>query len=147
MKRQALPGIGEIAEDGPGPRADGTRHTLTYGQYRLSYEVYGSGDRVLVWMHGLLLDANLSRGLARRLAAKGNRVILLDLLSHGRSDKRPASPHRDSDRLTHSSVPPRPTRTKPPPCCTASCWGPSLRPSTSAGPSPRRRWSWDMGST
>src|SRR5256885_8368519 len=33
---------------------------------RLSYEVYGSGDRVLVWMHGLLLDANLSRGLARR---------------------------------------------------------------------------------
>jgi hypothetical protein len=43
---------------------EGTRHTLAYGQYRLSYEVYGSGDRVLVWMHGLMLDANLSRGLA-----------------------------------------------------------------------------------
>jgi pimeloyl-ACP methyl ester carboxylesterase len=72
-----------------------TRHTLTYGQYRLSYEVYGSGDRVLVWMHGLLLDANLSRGLARRLAARGNRVVLLDLLGHGRSDKpRHAGPHR-----------------------------------------------------
>lgn len=42
---------------------EGTRHTLAYGEYRLSYEVYGSGDRVLVWLHGLLLDANLSRGL------------------------------------------------------------------------------------
>jgi pimeloyl-ACP methyl ester carboxylesterase len=74
---------------------EGTRHTLAYGQYRLSYEVYGSGDRVLVWMHGLLLDATLSRGLARSLAAKGNRVVLLDLLGHGRSDKpRHAGPHR-----------------------------------------------------
>jgi pimeloyl-ACP methyl ester carboxylesterase len=74
---------------------EGTRHTLAYGQYRLSYETYGSGDRVLVWMHGLLLDANLSRGLARRLAAKGNRVVLLDLLGHGQSDKpRHAGPNR-----------------------------------------------------
>jgi pimeloyl-ACP methyl ester carboxylesterase len=74
---------------------EGTRHTLAYGQYRLSYETYGSGDRVLVWLHGLLLDANLSRGLARRLAAKGNRVVLLDLLGHGRSDKpRHAGPNR-----------------------------------------------------
>jgi pimeloyl-ACP methyl ester carboxylesterase len=71
------------------------RHLLTYGEYRLSYEVYGSGDRVLVWLHGLLLDANLSRTLARALAAQGNRVVLLDLLGHGRSDKpRHASPHR-----------------------------------------------------
>jgi pimeloyl-ACP methyl ester carboxylesterase len=71
------------------------RHLLTYGEYRLSYEIYGSGDRVLVWLHGLLLDANLSRTLARALAAQGNRVVLLDLLGHGRSDKpRHASPHR-----------------------------------------------------
>jgi len=48
-----------------------------------------------VWIHGLLLDANLSRGLARRLAARGNRVVLLDLLGHGRSDKpRHAGPNR-----------------------------------------------------
>jgi pimeloyl-ACP methyl ester carboxylesterase len=79
----------------PVPRAEGTRHTLGYGQYRLSYEVYGSGDRVLVWLHGLLLDANLSHGLARRLAARGNRVVLLDLLGHGQSDKpRHAGAHR-----------------------------------------------------
>jgi pimeloyl-ACP methyl ester carboxylesterase len=79
----------------PVSSAEGTRHTFDYGQYQLSYEVYGSGDRVLVWLHGLLLDANLSRGLARRLAAEGNRVVLLDLLGHGRSDKpRHAGPNR-----------------------------------------------------
>ncbi len=71
------------------------RHTLTCGKYRLNYEVYGSGDKVLVWLHGILLDASLSRGLARRLAARGNRVVLLDLLGHGRSEKpRQASAHR-----------------------------------------------------
>jgi len=86
---------GVAAEGDPERVAEGSRHTLTYGQYRLSYEVYGSADRVLVWLHGLLLDANLSRGLARRLAAKGNRVVLLDLLGHGRSDRpRHAGPHR-----------------------------------------------------
>ncbi len=68
---------------------------LPYGSYRLGYEIYGSGDRVLVWLHGLLLDANLSRNLARTLAAQGNRVVLLDLLGHGRSDKpRHAGAHR-----------------------------------------------------
>jgi pimeloyl-ACP methyl ester carboxylesterase len=86
MKRLTFPSEHDI---------EGTRHTLAYGQYRLSYEIYGSGGRVLVWMHGLLLDANLSRGLARRLAARGNRVVLLDLLGHGRSDKpRHAGPNR-----------------------------------------------------
>ncbi|HEU5159691.1 MAG TPA: alpha/beta fold hydrolase [Streptosporangiaceae bacterium] len=74
---------------------DGSLHMFAYGQYQLAYEVYGSGDRVIVWMHGLLLDANLSRGVARALAARGNRVVLLDLLGHGRSDKpRHAGPHR-----------------------------------------------------
>jgi pimeloyl-ACP methyl ester carboxylesterase len=79
----------------PGAGLDGTRHTLSYGKYQLHYEVYGSGDRVLVWLHALLFDANLSRSLARTLAAQGNRVVLLDLLGHGQSDKpRHAGPHR-----------------------------------------------------
>jgi pimeloyl-ACP methyl ester carboxylesterase len=74
---------------------DGARHTLTCGQHQLAYEVYGSGDRVLVWLHALLFDANLGRALARRLAARGNRVVLLDLLGHGRSEKpRDAGAHR-----------------------------------------------------
>ncbi len=50
---------------------------------------------MLVWLHGILLDANLSRSLARALAARGNRVVLLDLLGHGRSEKpRQAGAHR-----------------------------------------------------
>lgn len=94
----AVPQYGSVRSAGehdPKLSADGVRYTLPYGQYELAYEVYGSGDRVLVWLHGLLLDANLSRGLARRLAAQGNRVVLLDLLGHGRSDKpRHAGAHR-----------------------------------------------------
>jgi pimeloyl-ACP methyl ester carboxylesterase len=87
--------VSVVASDDPGPAPDGARYTLYYGRYRLSYEVYGSGDKVLVWLHGLLLDANLSRNLARSLAARGNRVVLLDLLGHGRSDKpRHAGAHR-----------------------------------------------------
>jgi pimeloyl-ACP methyl ester carboxylesterase len=84
-----------MTEDEPEPSPDGTVHTFSYGQHELSYEIYGSGDRVLVWLHGLLLDANLSRRLARTLAARGNKVVLLDLLGHGRSDKpRHAGAHR-----------------------------------------------------
>jgi pimeloyl-ACP methyl ester carboxylesterase len=49
------------------------------------YDDYGQGDRVLVYLHGLLLDAELNRGIAEALSASGNRVVLLDLLGHGRS--------------------------------------------------------------
>ncbi len=71
--------------------AEGAAQTLVVGQYRLSYEVYGSGDRVLVGLNPILFDSKLVRGLARALAARGNRVVLLDLLGHGHSDK-PAQP-------------------------------------------------------
>jgi pimeloyl-ACP methyl ester carboxylesterase len=50
---------------------------------------------VLVFVHGLLLDAQLSRRLAADLAARGFQVLLLDLPGHGKSDKpRHASAHR-----------------------------------------------------
>jgi pimeloyl-ACP methyl ester carboxylesterase len=55
--------------------------------HTLVYDVYGEGDRVLVYLHGLLLDAELNRGIAGALAEQGHRVVLLDLLGHGRSDK------------------------------------------------------------
>lgn len=89
------PNGGRAASADSEPDSGGTRRTLAYGRYELSYEVYGSGERVLVWLHALLFDATLSRGLARGLADRGNRVVLLDLLGHGRSDKpRHAGPHR-----------------------------------------------------
>jgi pimeloyl-ACP methyl ester carboxylesterase len=54
---------------------------------QLAYEVHGSGERVLVYMHGLLMDSEMNRTLAASLADMGNRVVLLDLLGHGRSAK------------------------------------------------------------
>jgi pimeloyl-ACP methyl ester carboxylesterase len=54
---------------------------------RLAYETYGAGDRVVVLLHGLLMDARVNRPVARALAARGYRVVLLDLLGHGASDK------------------------------------------------------------
>lgn len=70
-------------------------HTVPHKGWNLSYEVHGEGPRVTVLVHGLLLDAGVNRALARALAKDGNRVVLLDLLGHGRSDKpRRASVHR-----------------------------------------------------
>lgn len=59
-----------------------------HGHYRLGYEVYGpvQGTPVLL-VHGILLDAYCNRDIAGTLATEGYRVILLDLLGHGRSDK------------------------------------------------------------
>ena len=54
---------------------------------RLVYDEYGTSDRVVVYTHGLLLDSQLNRGIAEALAEHGSRVVLLDLLGHGRSDQ------------------------------------------------------------
>jgi pimeloyl-ACP methyl ester carboxylesterase len=43
--------------------------------------------RPLVLLHGLLLSQEMHRPLAEDLAARGNRVITLDLLGHGKSDR------------------------------------------------------------
>jgi pimeloyl-ACP methyl ester carboxylesterase len=75
-----------------------------YQGYRLGYEVHGEGERVVVLTNGLLLDAGVNRQLARSLAADGFRVVLLDLLGHGRSDKpQHASQHR-MDRYARQVV-------------------------------------------
>jgi pimeloyl-ACP methyl ester carboxylesterase len=54
---------------------------------RLAYTVYGEGPRTCVVVHGLLLSQKMHRPLARALAQRGNRVVTLDLLGHGRSDR------------------------------------------------------------
>jgi pimeloyl-ACP methyl ester carboxylesterase len=69
--------------------------TFTWHGRTLAYESYGEGDRVVVIAHGLLLDARSNRGVAERLAEQGFRVVCIDLLGHGRSDRPThASEHR-----------------------------------------------------
>src|ERR1035441_11016140 len=46
-----------------------------------------SGSRPLILVHGLLLSQEMHRPLAEDLAARGNRVITIDLLGHGESDR------------------------------------------------------------
>jgi len=83
------------------PFAEGT---IEVDGLRLYYERHGEGPRVLVFLHGLLLDTQLSRRLAADLAERGMQVLLLDLPGHGRSDKpRHASAHR-MDSYAHYVV-------------------------------------------
>jgi pimeloyl-ACP methyl ester carboxylesterase len=78
-----------------------------YEGQRLAYSEYGGGpatvtaagvrgrtarsapasSRPLILLHGLLLSQEMHRRLAEDLAARGNRVITLDLLGHGASDR------------------------------------------------------------
>jgi pimeloyl-ACP methyl ester carboxylesterase len=69
---------------------------------RLHYELHGTGTKVLVFTHGILLDSRMNRRLAADLAHRGMRVVLLDLPGHGKSDKpRHASAHRMDSYARH----------------------------------------------
>jgi pimeloyl-ACP methyl ester carboxylesterase len=57
--------------------------------WRLVYDEYGSGNRPLILVHGLLLSRKMHAPLAEALAARGNRVYCIDLLGHGGSDRPP----------------------------------------------------------
>jgi pimeloyl-ACP methyl ester carboxylesterase len=46
-----------------------------------------AAGRPLILVHGLLLSQEMHRPLAKALAARGNRVITVDLLGHGSSDR------------------------------------------------------------
>ena len=55
----------------------------------LAYRLYGEGSRVTVLLHGLLLSQRMHAPLADALAERGNRVVTLDLLGHGQSERPP----------------------------------------------------------
>ena len=57
--------------------------------HRLVYDEYGSGKRVVVLLPGLLFSRKMHRPLAETLAERGHRVLCLDLLGHGDSDRPP----------------------------------------------------------
>jgi pimeloyl-ACP methyl ester carboxylesterase len=58
-----------------------------YGGQRLIYDDYGDGPSAVVLLPGLLLSRKMQDPLARALEERGNRVITLDLLGHGESDR------------------------------------------------------------
>jgi pimeloyl-ACP methyl ester carboxylesterase len=64
-----------------------------YDNHRISYDDYGEGDRPLILIHGLLLNRRMFDRLGPEMAERGNRVITIDLLGHGRSDRPPEMSH------------------------------------------------------
>jgi pimeloyl-ACP methyl ester carboxylesterase len=58
-----------------------------YDGHRIKYRSYGDGDRVVILIHGLLMNRRMFARLAPALAERGNRVICVDLLGHGLSDR------------------------------------------------------------
>jgi pimeloyl-ACP methyl ester carboxylesterase len=65
--------------------------TFSHEGRTLAYTDYGDGSQIVVLLHGLLLSQRMHEPLAKALAARGNRVITLDLLGHG-SSARPLDP-------------------------------------------------------
>ena len=82
----------DLPDDNPGTVSPYEVGQFVHDNLELYYEVHGQGPRVLIFLHGILMDANMNRRLAADLAARGNRVILLDLPGHGLS----ARPQRAS---------------------------------------------------
>jgi pimeloyl-ACP methyl ester carboxylesterase len=58
-----------------------------YEGHRIEYDSYGEGERVIVLVHGLLMNRRMFERLGPELAREGNRAICVDLLGHGRSDR------------------------------------------------------------
>src|SRR5438046_3578849 len=60
---------------------------FTHRGPRIAYREYGSGSRVLVLTHGLLMDRRMYDRLAPEVASRGHRVLAVDMLGHGASDQ------------------------------------------------------------
>jgi len=60
---------------------------FTHDGRRLVYDEYGEGPRTVVLLHGLLLSRKMQAPVAEPLAERGYRVLCLDLLGHGDSDR------------------------------------------------------------
>jgi pimeloyl-ACP methyl ester carboxylesterase len=68
-----------------GPR---TRE-FDYAGHRLVFDEYGVGDKPIVLLPGLLFSRKMHQPLAEELSRRGHRVLCLDLLGHGDSDRPP----------------------------------------------------------
>jgi pimeloyl-ACP methyl ester carboxylesterase len=72
---------------------DPTTSDFDFDGHRLVYDEYGSGAKVVVLLPGLLFSRKMHRPLAETLAERGYRVLCLDLLGHGDSDRPPEMPN------------------------------------------------------
>ncbi|TMQ11580.1 MAG: alpha/beta hydrolase [Deltaproteobacteria bacterium] len=61
--------------------------SFTHHGRRIGYAEYGSGPRIIVLIHGLLMDSRMYAKLAPTLASRGHRVITADMPGHGTSDQ------------------------------------------------------------
>ena len=59
--------------------------TFRFRGHRIHYDEHGEGDRVLILIHGLLMNGQMYDALAPEVAARGFRVVTVDLLGHGHS--------------------------------------------------------------
>jgi pimeloyl-ACP methyl ester carboxylesterase len=58
-----------------------------YEGHRIEYDSYGEGEKAIVLIHGLLMNRHMFDRLAPELASRGNRVVCVDMLGHGTSDR------------------------------------------------------------
>ena len=63
--------------------------SFQFDGHRLVYDDYGSGDQPVLLLPGLLFSRKMHQPLAEQLAVRGHRVLSLDLLGHGDSDRPP----------------------------------------------------------
>ncbi len=61
--------------------------SFVHNGQRIDFTDYGDGEQVLVLVHGLLMNRHMFDQLAPEMASRGIRVITVDLLGHGSSDK------------------------------------------------------------
>jgi pimeloyl-ACP methyl ester carboxylesterase len=64
-----------------------TEGHFLYEGHRIEYDSYGDGERVVILIHGLLMNRHMYARLGPTLAEQGNRAICVDLLGHGTSDR------------------------------------------------------------
>ncbi len=69
------------------PGVSRTDGSFRHDGLQLAYSDYGAGPRAVVLLHGLLFSRYMHDALARALAERGHRVLTLDLLGHGESDR------------------------------------------------------------
>jgi pimeloyl-ACP methyl ester carboxylesterase len=62
-------------------------HRLVYDEYAPVDRAAAKDDQVIVLLPGLLFSRRMHQPLAEALAERGNRVLCLDLLGHGDSDR------------------------------------------------------------